>query len=190
MFVREWLRNCAPVPQSPPPAAAQTCYWGAQRQQSTHTAPTPPPAFWGGQHKVIPGWCKCAFQNPTQTATAISFPSKIPPKETWPSILHSKYLPKSHGHHFPMQQCKAKPIPFNKQAVATFIGLLGNVCWIFSFWQFSYCSGSQGWQQTLLSIFWGGIVLLKPETPQLAFKRNETFHLPLIKLLSCDFSLF
>lgn len=126
MFVREWLRNCAPVPQSPPPAAAQTCYWGAQRQQSTHTAPTPPPAFWGGQHKVIPGWCNCAFQNPTQTATAISFPSKIPPKETWPSILHSKSLPKSHGHHFPMQQCKAKPIPFNKQAVATFIGLLGN----------------------------------------------------------------
>lgn len=81
----------------------------------------------GEQHTVIQGWCNCAFQNPTQRATAISFPSKIPAKHAWPVISHSKSLvPKSHGHHFPMQQCKAKPIPFNKQAVATFIGLLEN----------------------------------------------------------------
>lgn len=80
----------------------------------------------GEQHTVIPGCCNCAFQNPTQRATAISFPFKIPPQETWPSISHSKSLPKSRGHHFPMWQSKAKPIPFNKQAVATFIGLLEN----------------------------------------------------------------
>lgn len=93
------------------------------RAPTQHPLPLQPS---GGQHTVIPGWCNCASQNPTQRATAISSPSKIPPEGTWPSISHSKSLPKSHGHHFPMQQCKAKPIPFNKQAVATFIGLLWN----------------------------------------------------------------
>lgn len=76
---------------------------------------------------VIPDWCNCAFQNPTQRAPAISFPSKIPAKQTRPSISHSKSLvPKSRGQRFPMQQRKAKAIPFNKQAVATSIGLLEN----------------------------------------------------------------
>lgn len=94
----------------------------AEHPHSTHS----PSSLFGDSTQLIPGWCNCAFQNPTQRATAISFPSKIPPKGTWPSISHSKPLPKSHGHHFPMPQCKAKRIPFNKQAVATFIGLLWN----------------------------------------------------------------
>lgn len=99
------------------------CSEAAELPHTQHPLPVQP---FGGQHTVIPGRCDCAFPNPTQRATAISFPFKIPPKETWPSISHSKSLPRSPGHHFPMQQCKTKPIPFNKQAVATSIGLLGN----------------------------------------------------------------
>lgn len=95
------------------------CSKAAEHPHSTR----PPPAFWEPAHNNSN---VCAFQDPTQRATAISFPSKSLLREHGLWFPIQKSLPKCHGHHFAMQQCKAKPIPFNKQVVATFMGLLGN----------------------------------------------------------------
>lgn len=156
------------------------CSKAAEHPHSTR----PPPAFWEPAHnnsKV------CAF--------------KIPPKEPQPSVFHPNPSLGNMAFDFPFknlsQSAMATTLPCNSAKLNPFLSInrlwqllwacWGMLCWMFSFWQFSYCSGSQGWQQTLLFIFWDGIVLLKPE---LAFKRNETFHLPLIKLLNCDFPFY